>query len=209
MARSTWWQQCCTAAFDACSCTSAGRSGGCSSSPWCQPPASPGFKIQHDSPFSLPQRKQLINQCLSRNFSNVFSLWFVKARVIGKSDLQLRNKMRSLLPCFPEDPSTPHCSRPTSPRAAWSPPSARRPPRSTCRAECRCTPQPLASSRGDTQTRCIFRPIILWACYHFSNIWWCYFFVLGKGKESVWVSRSRRDWGNSCCLRPLIKANKA
>ena len=80
-------------------------------------------------------------------------------------------KMRSLLPCFPEDPSTPHCSRPTSPRAAWSPPSAPRPPRSTCRAECRCTPQPPASSRGDTRTRCIFRPIILWSCYHFSNNW--------------------------------------
>ena len=118
-------------------------------------------------------------------------------------------KMKSLLPCFPEDPSTPHCSRPTSPRAAWSPPSAPRPPRSTCRAECRCTPQPPASSRGDTRTRCIFRPIILWSCYQFSNTWWCYFFVLGKGKESVWVSRSRRDWGDSCCLRPLIKANKA
>ena len=41
MARSTWWQQCCTATSSSCSCTSAGRSTSCSSSPWCLPPASP------------------------------------------------------------------------------------------------------------------------------------------------------------------------
>ena len=41
MARSTWWQQCCTATSSSCSCTSAGRSTSCSSSPLCLPPASP------------------------------------------------------------------------------------------------------------------------------------------------------------------------
>ena len=41
MARSTWSRRCCTATSSACSCTSAGRSASCSSSPWCPPPASP------------------------------------------------------------------------------------------------------------------------------------------------------------------------
>ena len=44
MARSTWLRLCCRAACAACSCTSAGRSAGCSSSPWCPTPASPATK---------------------------------------------------------------------------------------------------------------------------------------------------------------------
>ena len=169
MARSTWWQQCCTAAFDACSCTSVGRSGGCSSSPWCRPPASPvsgysmtlHFHYRKGNKWSANVYHETSAMCFP------FGLWKrgrLEKVTCSWGTFLKEDKMRSLLPCFPEDPSTPHCSRPTSPRAAWSPPSARRPPRSTCRAECRCTPQPPASSRGDTRTRCIFRPIILSAC---------------------------------------------
>ena len=145
MARSTWSQRCCTATSAACSCTSAGRSASCSSSPWCPPPASPATTpCNQTQPFG-------------------FQVDFLEGG--GKGEEEYFYWLR-LLPCLLEGPSTPHCFRRASPQDVWWLPSARPPPPSAFHEECRCTPPPQASIRRNTRARCIFRPILY--IFHFS-----------------------------------------